>query len=38
MERLTSWIAFVTWMPRGQASVQLNVVRQRNTPVFSETS
>src|SRR3954470_20289511 len=30
--RLTSWIAFVTSIPRGQASVQLNVVRQRQTP------
>src|SRR4051794_25432035 len=30
--RLTSWIALVTSMPRGQASVQLNVVRQRQTP------
>src|SRR5699024_12060295 len=29
---LTSAIAFVTWMPRGHASVQLNVVRQRHTP------
>ena len=36
IERLTSWIAFVTWMPRGQASVQLKVVRHRNTPVFSD--
>ena len=36
IERFTSWIALVTSMPRGQASVQLNVVRQRNTPVFSE--
>ena len=35
MLRFTSWIAFVTWMPRGQASVQLKVVRHRNTPVFS---
>ena len=30
--RLTSWIALVTSMPRGQASVQLKVVRQRHTP------
>ena len=36
IERFTSWIAFVTWMPRGQASVQLKVVRQRKTPVFSD--
>src|SRR5687768_1752557 len=28
-------MAFVTWMPRGQASVQLNVVRQRHTPSTS---
>src|SRR5699024_6601733 len=28
----TSAIAFVTWMPRGHASVQLKVVRQRHTP------
>ena len=35
MARLTSWMAFVTWIPRGQASVQLNVVRHRNTPVRS---
>jgi hypothetical protein len=35
MARLTSWIALVTLIPRGQASVQLNVVRQRNTPDFS---
>src|SRR5699024_834063 len=28
----TPAIAFVTWMPRGQASVQLKVVRQRHTP------
>ena len=35
MARLTSWMAFVTWMPRGQASVQLKVVRHRNTPVRS---
>jgi plastocyanin len=34
--RFTSWIAFVTSMPRGHASVQLKVVRHRNTPVFSE--
>src|SRR3954464_7302504 len=33
--RLTSWIALVTWMPRGQASVQLKVVRQRHTPSAS---
>ncbi len=33
--RLTSWIALVTSMPRGQASVQLNVVRQRHTPSTS---
>src|SRR5271165_2667252 len=33
--RLTSWIAFVTWIPRGQASVQLNVVRHRHTPSAS---
>ena len=30
--RLTSWMALVIWMPRGQASVQLKVVRQRQTP------
>jgi hypothetical protein len=29
---LTSAIALVTWMPRGHASVQLKVVRQRHTP------
>ena len=34
--RFTSWIAFVTSMPRGHASVQLKVVRHRKTPVFSE--
>ena len=34
--RFTSWIAFVTSIPRGHASVQLKVVRQRKTPVFSE--
>ncbi len=34
--RLTSWIALVTWMPRGQTSVQLKVVRQRQTPSASE--
>ena len=34
--RLTSWIALVTWMPRGQASVQLKVVRQRHTPSESD--
>ena len=33
--RLTSWIALVTSMPRGQASVQLKVVRQRQTPSAS---
>ena len=33
--RLTSWIALVTSMPRGQASVQLKVVRQRHTPSLS---
>ena len=33
--RLTSWMALVTWMPRGQASVQLKVVRQRQTPSAS---
>ena len=33
--RLTSWIAFVTSMPRGHASVQLKVVRQRHTPSLS---
>src|SRR5699024_2539099 len=33
--RLTSWMALVTWMPWGQASVQLNVVRQRHTPSVS---
>ena len=31
----TSPIAFVTSMPRGQASVQLKVVRQRQTPSWS---
>ena len=36
IERFTSWIASVMWMPRGHASVQLNTVRQRNTPVFFE--
>ena len=33
--RLTSWIALVTSMPRGHASVQLKVVRQRHTPSLS---
>src|SRR5215471_4184381 len=33
--RLTSWIALVTSMPRGQDSVQLNVVRHRHTPSTS---
>ena len=32
---LTSEIAFVTSMPRGQASEQLKVVRQRQTPSLS---
>ena len=35
MARLTSWMALVTWIPRGQASVQLNVVLHRNTPLRS---
>ena len=35
---LTSWIALVTSMPRGQASVQLKVVRQRHTPPWSSGS
>ena len=35
MARLTSSIASVTFMSRGHASVQLNAVRQRNTPDFS---
>ena len=33
---LTSWIALVTLMPLGYASVQLKIVRQRNTPVFGQ--
>src|SRR5699024_7672280 len=33
--RLTSWIAWVTWMPRGHESVQLKVVRHRHTPSAS---
>src|SRR4030095_15432540 len=33
--RFTSWMALVTSMPRGQASVQLKVVRQRQTPSLS---
>src|SRR5680860_1645838 len=32
---LTSEIACVTWIPRGHASVQLKVVRQRHTPSLS---
>ena len=32
---MTSAIAFVTSMPRGQASEQLKVVRQRQTPSLS---
>src|ERR1700710_1183634 len=28
-------MAWVTWMPRGHASVQLKVVRQRQTPSLS---
>src|SRR5699024_3608297 len=32
---LTSAMALVTSMPRGQASVQLKVVRQRHTPSLS---
>src|SRR3954447_25479977 len=32
MARLTSSMAWVTLMPRGQALEQLNVVRQRKTP------
>ena len=35
MACLTSAIALVTWMPRGHASVQLKVVRQRHTPSLS---
>lgn len=35
MARLTSWMALVTLIPRGQSSVQLKVVRHRKTPVFS---
>ena len=35
MAFLTSWIAFVTSIPRGQASVQLKVVRHRHTPSLS---
>src|SRR5262249_17437248 len=35
MARLTSSMASVTWMPRGQASAQLKIVRQRQTPVRS---
>ena len=35
MARFTSAIALVTWMPRGHASVQLKVVRQRHTPSLS---
>src|SRR5699024_12773273 len=33
--RLTSWIAWVTWMPRRHESVQLKVVRHRHTPSAS---
>src|SRR5690606_13821608 len=33
--RLTSWIALVTSIPRGHASVQLKIVRQRHTPSLS---
>src|SRR4051812_3308835 len=32
---LTSRIAWVMWMPRGQASVQLKIVRHRHTPSLS---
>src|ERR1700710_1579909 len=32
---LTSAMAWVTWMPRGHASEQLKVVRQRHTPSLS---
>ena len=32
---LTSRIAWVMWIPRGQASVQLKIVRQRHTPSLS---
>ena len=32
ISRLTSAMACVTWMSRGQASVQLKMVRQRHTP------
>src|SRR6476619_8313306 len=35
MACLTSAMACVTWMPRGQASEQLKVVRQRHTPSLS---
>ena len=35
MARFTSWIAFVTSISRGQASVQLKMVRQRHTPSLS---
>src|SRR5690554_4030780 len=35
MACLTSAIALVTWMPRGHASEQLKVVRQRHTPSLS---
>jgi hypothetical protein len=35
MARLTSWMALVTLIPRGHASVQLKVVRHRKTPVRS---
>src|SRR5215217_9544717 len=35
MACLTSLIAFVISMPRGQASEQLKVVRQRHTPSLS---
>src|SRR6478735_524824 len=35
MACLTSAMAWVTWMPRGHASEQLKVVRQRHTPSLS---
>ena len=35
MACLTSEMALVTWMPRGHASEQLKVVRQRHTPSLS---
>jgi hypothetical protein len=36
--RLTSWIAWVTWMPRGQDSVQWNVVGGRAADLVEDVN